>query len=391
MTKKLFTLAAAALVMGFASCSKNDDGGANSGEDKAVKLRISGDFDGTRAEGPGSILGSEPTVSFISGHLYFVDAGGNIVKHLNITNDGAAVTATGVGINTLKTGATINVSSSAKTVHFIGNDPGTTIPTTGLFSNVRAYAVSIESQVNSTAGAYDLKNSTLYGEGTINTAVGDGSAGSPHTCGVTVGIISSRIEIGKFTQTGSVITGYKIEGIFLNYYYPSMNVDGTKSAAAMVTNGSDPAGYVDNSLTYTSYATANKYITYDYAAAGLGNLDVATSKIYTPATAGKVWAYNILAPQKISTSDWAAVPHIVVKVTGITPAGTFTEPQFLTVKGFSQSNVPLTKIEPGKIYKIASINFDDTNLTPEPEQTTFNVAVTITMPQWVIENVDADL
>lgn len=281
------------------------------------------------------------------GAIYFTSATGQITK---------MVTLTSALINEMKTtGASIsNVPSNSTAVHIVGNVDG--LPTDpGNISTVKEKILNVNLLTN-------IQSVPLYGSTTGFTGSG------PYSSSVSLSTPVARIQIEDLKATGSLITSYKVTGIFVNNYYGSAKVDKTP-LGTLINNGSTVANYVSGSAAYPSATLANIY---DYDTNGVGTL---TSLTYTPA-AGKVWAYNIFA-------DGTSKPHIIIRLESLAPAASFTNPMFLTVKSF-KSGGSTVEVEGGKIYtfKAGSFTFDGGNLTEQPELSEITVNVSVSLMKW---------
>lgn len=82
------------------------------------------------------------------------------------------------------------------------------------------------------------------------------------------------------------------------------------------------------------------------------------------------------------------VPHLVIRIEDIkTAEGDYNlngGVLFLTVK-MTVKGKALTEIEPSKIYSIGGVDgiiFDETNLTPNPNEKALDAKVTVTLATW---------
>ncbi|MCD8031821.1 MAG: hypothetical protein LUF85_13620 [Bacteroides sp.] len=96
-----------------------------------------------------------------------------------------------------------------------------------------------------------------------------------------------------------------------------------------------------------------------------------------PAT-GSTWAYQVFgqAPQ---------VAHLIVKFTDVVDHnGKDQADQYLTVKGFRDMNGDeLSTLEPGKVYRMKTLAFDDSHLEIIPEPDMVSIWVTVEVLDWV--------
>ena len=366
---KYLALMATALLVGFSSCSNDEDGGKpDSGTPISLFLKISSDAPASYAEG--AVQGAAP-VTFTSGNLYFTDGFGNIKQHYTITT--GATTTTNISMSALTgAGETIqNLPGDVSAVYVVGNTSG--LPTSGNISTVKAAALQVQTQGT-------ITNVNLYGEVTTLTSTGTDT----YTCTVNLAPTVARIELTNIKASG-VITGFKVAGIFVDNYYSQAAVNGTVAAGNLVNNGAVVAAFDDNS---TQYPTALKPSIYDWYTTPL-----AASSLPATATTvtGSVWGYNVFA-----TAAGSAVPRIVIRLTDITAtAGSginYSTDQFITITGFKKAGTSLTAIKAGEVYNIgAGLTFDETDLTPTPNMATIDVEVKVTLASWLPVTVTPEL
>jgi len=347
--KKILFAAVAALFM-FTSCNKDvNTNEPTTGETQSVYVKISS---GVNSKAVGNAVGATRPAKFNNGFLVFTGNSGMISKVVGIP---AQVT-----VAELEAGHSITgVPDYSNEVYVFANVPsGLSIPSTGNISAVRALVATVNSQVDLTT---PVDNIALYGTSSITSGAAS----------ITVAPIAARIEIPAFNLApGSAITSYRVEGIFINRYYPNSTLDG-KISGANVNNGDLAAGYIGNAAPYVA-----GFPLFDYNTSGIGQL---TSTTYAPATAGNVWYYNVMAP-----SDATVAPTIIVRLTNIVATGiTLADPQFLTIK-LNDGTSTITKLEAGKAYNFGLTNlaFDETNLTPNPEVNTMDITCNISIIDW---------
>lgn len=359
---KYFTLAIVALLMiGVTSCSKDDviDNGDGSGkETKSVFLKIS-NGPSTRAEVPTQT--AEPVV-FKSGHLYFTDNAGVILRYHSI-GSGADFT-----VDNLTEGQNItNLPSTVTQVYVVGN---TNVTAATKISDVKAQVLQVESQGT-------ISNVNLYGEDTEFTS----TEGNKFTAEVTLAPTVARIELTDITaKADSRITGFEVEGIFIDNYFSQAVIGGSVDNANLVPISTTAADYMES----TKYPAALNPSIYDWYTSPLA----AESQVAKPSVATNVWGYNVFANN-------SAVPRIVIRLKNIVATGglSFTSPQFLTIKGLHDGTNSLSEIQSGHVYNIAAgaLEFDETNLTPAPNMETIEVEVTVTVADWVVKSVTPEL
>ncbi|MFV0420352.1 MAG: hypothetical protein ACK5KT_16700 [Dysgonomonas sp.] len=364
---KYLALVATALLLGFSNCSNDDETDGNSGNStpKSVYLKI-GNEPTTYAEG--SPVANATTVGFSSGDLYFVNGSGAILQHYTLST--AATSATNINLAAIQAGELIsNLPGSVSAVHVVGNTPA--LPTSGNISAVKAAALQVTSQ-----GAIATVN--LYGTNTLTLV-----SGNQYTSAITLKPTVARIELTDITASG-VVTGFQVDGIFVDNYYSQAAADGSVLPANLVSNGPSTTAFDDAT---TEYPATLKPTIYDWNASGLGTL---TGLVCAPTTAGNVWGYNLFA-----TSTGSAVPRIIIRLSNITTSdgSTIAGTQYITIKGFSETGTPLTGIEAGKVYNIGAGNFTftESDLTITPNLTTIDVTVTVTLATWSVVNITPDI
>ena len=362
--KKILFAAVAALFV-FTSCNKdvpNDN--VLSNETKSVYVKISG---GVESRAVGEAIGTKPIV-FNDGFIIFTN-GTAITKTFTIGTG-----TTDIKVADLKAGTSIaGVPDYSTAIHVLGNVPSSiTVNTAGDIDDVLEMIVTAQAQADNTTG---VDNIGLYGTGNIT------SSGSPlvYSASFDVMPIGARIELTDLTASGH-ITGFQIDGIYINNYYPNAKLDGTIEDA-IVNNGDVVARYVGGS---TAYPAALTPALYDYAASG--GIGVLTGLVYSPtATVTDIWTYNVLAPSDVPAAATDNAPHVIVRLSNITTDNgiVFNEDQFLTIKLKSGAAL-LTKLEAGKAYNFDAgvIVFDENNLTEKPETKTISVECKITLTDW---------
>lgn len=353
---KYFTLAIVALLMvGASSCSKDDviDNGDGSGkETKSVFLKIS-NGPSTRAEVPTQT--AEP-VAFNSGHLYFTSDDGTILRYHSI-GDGEDFT-----VAELTAGKNItNLPSTVTQVYVVGN---TNVTAATNISIVKAQTLEVQSQGT-------IGNVNLYGE--QKTFVG---ASPTFTAAVTLAPTVARIELKDITaKPESRITSFKVAGIFIDNYYADATV--YETLGTLVDNSELlAADFTDKSTNYPKKLNPSIYDWGTWASA-------ASTKKANPTNADNVWGYNVFATRGEATPIVSVVPRIIIRLTDIETSGgiSFPSPQFITIKGFKE----VSAIKSGHVYTIGAgaLMFDETNLTPNPNDKPISVEVTVTLAKWV--------
>lgn len=391
---KHFTLLIAALLLvGFSSCSSDDVANTTPGVEesgtKTVFLQIN-NGPTTYAEGATQSAGA---VSFKNGDLYFVTAAGAIMKHYTITDAATDIANTVPGKNIKMSdivkpnlGEGISISGlpgNITQVYIVGNyttTATTTVPalnTSGSIKGINKHVLKVENQ-----GAFDLVN--LYGTAPLVQKDG-GVAGIDFTASVELKPTVSRIELTELKGDMNIVS-FEVEGVFVDNYYSEGNVDGTVVGGSIKDwkDASSSANGVFSNNTEGFYPDVLKPTIYDWYDTPFGStIDVADNKPSTKPALG-VWGYNLFA----QGGTVSAVPRIVIRLKNVKAKPetgvTFSDPQFLTIKGFTNGSTAVTKLEPGHIYKIDPVVFHGVDLGTVPNMKPINVNVNITLAHWVV-------
>ena len=361
MKTNMFFIAALSITTLLASCVKETR--LPDGEDLTVRIAIKQEGVGSRAAG--APVSDKAAVQFKDGLLLFTDNGYKVTKLVEVANTGDAFANDKVGKGALEKGVVITgVPSISTKVFFIGN-PSAAIKKAATVGSGLGLLIAVFDQSSSTGG---VENVSLYGESNLapNDTTGENIN---YTASFRVIPIVTRLEIGSITGKHSSGDAskftYKLTGIFINKYYHRMNVTGLISDPA-VDNGTTVANYIlSNTGTYKDNG-----VVCDYAAAGL-SLD-----------AGKVWAYNLLAPRAGAKNS--EMPSIVLRLEDVKVNGTaLSAPQFVTFSTFKKSDDTLIKaLEQGKIWDIGNISFNENDISPAPYVKSKSVTVNVSLMAW---------
>jgi hypothetical protein len=188
--------------------------------------------------------------------------------------------------------------------------------------------------------------------------------------------VAARVEIAKLSAPKAKVSAFSLEGIYINYYYPTRTFIGGNGTVRK-----------DNGQTTTKYVTTSggeyegfSNILCDEYGTALAATDVSDRMTATPATRNNVWAYNLTVPDATVTGYF---PHIVLKLKATTADFT-NQTKYLTVRTATHATgggaVEFTK---GNIYQIGDIQFADNDLFDTLEPTLSTLAVTATIKQWV--------
>lgn len=390
--KYLALLFAASIMIGISSCS-NEEETQDLGT-KSVYLKLNRLKPNTYLEEESQSGGS---ISFEIGHLYFTDNNGVIVKYFtlsyNATHDNniniGDLTGSGIALNELP--PTIN------NVYIVGNtevdENGDTIPTSGSMDDVMDMVLTLESQ-----STFD--DIHLFGEGELLAKDGEENK---YTCDLTLSPTLARFELKSLEGYGE-ISEFKVVGIFVDNYYYHGYIGGYCDANDLEDNGTNSNYFTDDSDQYPSELHDIIYNWYD------GGIESSSKKV-EPAYEN-VWAYNLFAD--IYTNGYSYLnpwPRIIIRLTDVKlkDGYEYTEDQFLTIKGIKQSEPSgiiqasdnhgfikskapaLFTMEAGKIYKFSNVRFNESNLSPIPNQSAIDVEMSISVVDWEVEEVDAVL
>lgn len=270
-------------------------------------------------------------VDFNSGHLYFTNSDGAILKYFTITStetsatniNSTALTGTGVPIADLPEGIS--------DVYVVGNS--TVFNKAGPINSVRNQRINATSQK-------DIANLNLYGAAKLEYA-----SGNTYTASVVLAPTVARIELSEIKASG-IITSFEVAGVFVDNFYSEATVDGTVNSAKLANNGSTVTVFSDNT---PQYSTALKGTIYDWYSPAL----VSVSKV-VKLEDGKSWSYNVF-------TDSIAIPRIIIRLKNVkTSPGSgvsYTGDQFVTVSVLKQEEDASSIIKSGKIYnKSVTIN-----------------------------------
>lgn len=261
--KKFAILAVVAVAaMGWAGCS-TENGGNEAGEMTTLAVKISGASvapDNVRSvEAPGEV----GKLKVNNGTIFITDASGDVVvKSVALDYAAASNTATGQVIT--------DIPSTSSYVYIVANMPAPS----GNMSAIKAQTMNIVTQS-------DYKGVAMANAGGDIAAITPApDAASPATAKVTLVPLVSRVELhsikggANMTDTSDEdyvnITGFKVDGVYLDSYYPAFTLAGIESGT-LVDEGSDTG----------------------FTIGDVGPWSAVTS-VATP-VAPAVWAHNVVA------------------------------------------------------------------------------------------------
>lgn len=405
MKMKFMMVAAAVAVIGTTACVK-ESGADVDNTPTSVGLKLVDDTELTRAS---AAPVQNVAVTFNSGYVFFTNDVDVIVKRTKIEtgsyvsgadldDDAAYAAGNKVWINDLKTtdngGIINNVPGSAVKVYIAANLPQAeaNVPTVAAnISAVKALVVTAGNQGNAQG---NVNNVTLYGDG---VALGTHpSLANTKYAKVSVNAVGARIEINKISYDAAnytLLTGFQVDGIFVNQYYTEMSLDSKVDVTKL--SNIQPADATAADAAFKSgvapYTTAG--VLFDYNAAGIGVDATGGSKLGWTANSGtNVWAYNVLAPKTATTAATLVAPHVVIRLSGITDANSLYagKTQYLTVKEFKKASDKsvITTFLPGYVYYITDLVFNESHLTNVPEEETLTVYVEAKLMTWTRQEVE---
>ncbi len=381
-------MVAALAALTFAACS-NDNSVGTTTEGEGIYIRFAGLSESRSESTP---VADQTPVKFNSGYLVFGNFVADEITHVVGITSGT-VTPNTVTVNALENGQLFS-GIDADYVYVFGNLSVTPVVGNAL-TTLLANAVEVADQTD-TAGR--LTTATLYGEGQIED-VSPGSNGqlarADKEAIFSVKPHAARFEISKIAGDAT-ISSFNLAGIYINNTYVKLGLNGSALDANLLADGGDLLNYGIDHTQYAATAGYGSYATlYDEFSGGLAS----TSAVVEPTT-GNVWSYNVLAPIG-QTNTVSAVPHIVLHFTDMTLVGggmynnqtTGTSGEaYLTISRYFLSGVEQA-IEPSKIYKISSVDFDENDLDDVPEEKNqnedgFTVYVEVEFVNWTAVELD---
>lgn len=301
----------------------------------------------SRAVGDPVIDGTAATISDYT--IFFLDAAENVVAgtKTGTTAPGKdAVTCLAVGATAVSVYVVANTGSALANIVLTDITPANK----STLADIKARVASMDKQ--QTIASVVLANSSTADNGKIKVD-------TTYTASVQVAPVICRLEIGQICGTGN-ITGFKLEGIYIDGHAVNFNVGGGYDKTATETNDGIYSIGVDNSQLDT-YPSNFRDVDPIVATA-----DDATF-VAKPADS-KVWAYQLAAG--------APMPKIIVKLSGVNGG---TETKYVTVTSYKNADPALA---PGTVYKIDKISFKMENTAEVPNATEKEVSVTVSIEGW---------
>lgn len=367
-------LAVSALV----ACNKENDGGAAAPTDgNGISVTVSIKSSGTRAVA--NDFTAETAITLTDVTVYFTNGeNGNIVDtKIFSPEEIAANKAVFHGINPSSTHAVV-----------VANANSLLSPAPTSVSELNNITLTMASMQDLTAVPLKSDVSPLV-ENTGHVAPDDGSEDDVtvdyRKVDLTVGPVLARIEIGgTLTMTA---TGSNAEGVFaysqftpeyvgLNGLYENGKLGGITDGSLITANDNQTgfpvlSGTTTPTWMYNAFDAADKQ---DMIAAG--GKAVALSKVY---------AYNVMPGEKpVVMLRFDSKPLPADQIPGDVKTAS---PAYLKIVNFTDESSAQITIEPGKIYTIEDITFDQDKVT-WLDNTVLCVEAIVTVQDWEIVDVE---
>lgn len=363
-------LMAAAIVLGFSSCSNDEDGGitGDNSNPKSVFLKI-GQGPATYSESSAVVNGT--AVGFSSGELFFTNGAGEILKHYTISS--AATDAGNINMTDVKSGVSLkNLPGAISNVHVVGNVPSTvTLSKTGNISVVKNTVLAV-------AGQSDINKVNLYGTSAlVDKGTTSSEKNNEYTATIKLAPTVARIELAEIKGKDD-IKSFKVAGVFADNFYKEASMEG-KTAAALIDNGADAEIFKIPSTVYDGFAN---HTIYDWYETPFGD----TGLVGKPGSG--IWSYNVFAE-----TTGTAVPRIVIRLENVVTTQGDQGTQFITIKGMKKDGVSLATIEAGKVYSIAAgeLSFNEKDISEKPNQNLIDVEVKVTLATWEVVDITPEI
>lgn len=376
MYKYVFRIALFAAFVMLSGCCKHEE---EEGDERNTK-RVVVEIEVPETKSLSDAVGKVP-VDFNSGFLYFT------------TNSGLITTA--VPWDDLQIGSNeLEVSGASEKVYMVVNVAG--LPDGGHISTVNETVVRVASQSGS-ASTNGVGNVSLYGGGASLVPIMIGNELVNYRAVIKPQPVSSRIEITSFVAKDPKITSFRVDGIFMNYFYEKQQADRQASPADLFFSPRGE-GVVAANETCDDFYTGAYYpllsgVVFDYSAGGLGTAGTNAGYVSVASGTGKAWAYNLLSPSNPELYDGTTVyfPHIVVRLSNVVYDGYTFGRKYLTMTSFSKNENTMVAFNPGYVYKLNDLEFSFDKLTEAPYEGAFDANVTVQAYTWLTENIKPDL
>ncbi|MCD7969624.1 MAG: hypothetical protein LUF87_04650 [Alistipes sp.] len=404
MKIKHLLLAASAMVIGLASCSKDDTGKIADGE-KNIYLQFT-QAGSTRADVEGIKSGTSP--EFNSGHLFFTTSGGEVKRYIRINNSGIQGTLTPAA---LQAGTVIeSLSADITMVYLYGNVLENQTLQISDIGDMDEYIIEHEDERDPD---WMVSNVTLKGSGRIiDQQITIGSETYERYAKFQIAPLISRIEVQALSAAPYDAVEpedrgpkeFDLEGIFVNNYHPDLTLGGSANTGYVNYGTHIPSYQSYDRRSAGQYKSADRFYLYDdgfdgTSSFGLGS--AVSTPIGNPAVNyisigpdKEAWAYNVFA---------LGEPHLVFHLSNVVlsngmdydnqdPLAYDPQDAYLTLTRFvRRDNGAQVTLEGGHVYRITNLVFTDSDLsdTPEPPiNDKKDVYVEVEVMEWVITEVD---
>lgn len=294
--------------------------------------------------------------------IFFLDAAGNVVEgtKTGITAPGKdAVACPAVGATAVSVYVVANTGSTLANIVLTDITPANK----STLATIKAKLASMDKQQAITSVV--LANSSKADNGKIEVgAITEGVAA--YTASVQVAPVICRLEIGQICGTGN-ITGFKLEGIYIDGHAVNFNVGGGYDKTATGTNTKDGI--------YSIGVDNSQLVGFPDWFCDVPQIPITASPdgvtfVAKPADS-KVWAYQLAAG--------VDMPKIIVKLSGVNGvSGT----KYVTVTSYKNADAAYPTLVPGTVYKIDKISFKMDNTAEVPNATEKEVSVTVSIKNW---------
>lgn len=301
--------------------------------------------------------------------VYFMNTSSSTVASYKLT--GAQITAIQSGSGFKFT----NLDPSVVSVYVVANVPSGTLPATApgtTLDAINGKVQNISEQQKANAASVVLANTGKTVKTSFTSVAAATNGNLQFTVAVELTPIVSRIQIKK-VSVDATITSFKLEGIYIDNFYPQMTIGGAFTDINIVT-ADDKA---DFDATQAPYTTTNLY-----------DEDKTEGLVQNPfgAATPQVFGYQIFPTTSTAHEN---VPYIILRISNIVtssaatrniPAGTY----YVAVKAYKNTgaSTSVTAFSPGFIYTIDDIPVSENNIVTDPTKSLINVTVNVTVKAW---------
>ena len=388
---KIFALLAMTAFIFAASCGKESVvEPSNEGASLVVKLPLNMK---TRAVEDPVAGGTNSGSINLENVVVFMLNGGTVVPH----PDNVTYPTNGIEFDATEIGAGEKwielVPATVNRVVVVANIPSADLATvlaSGTYSDIATHPYTLASQnlsISGPSGLGGIQDLTMMGEGIPVLQSGTNPVDSHDWKEVSIELkaLTARFEIGGVIPGVGVVSGsLKIEGVWLNNFYPTAAKVSppwtfpsawTTTPAAGVSD--DPDDFDNSIVTYTFPSFTHTYF-----------FNIGNPLVVAPVPPGdKVYAFHVFAGN--------VVPHLIILVSGEYATGYYDgdDKYFLkwyTFTKFMDGATPITTVDPNIIYKVGvatGIAINASEGTDEPELTEFDLSIIVTIADWTAKPV----